>query len=124
MRPSWGGVKAAAEGIGLQSLARDLGVGLPLQLFADSSAAIGICRWTGIGRVRHLAVGQLWVQERLCNGRVALFKASGPTKPADLLAKHLPAPSVNAHLATLQLQPEQGRPASAPGLTSAIESWL
>ena len=33
----------------------------PLQ----GAAAIGICRRTGIGRVRHLAVGQLWVQERL-----------------------------------------------------------
>ena len=117
-------VKAAAEGIGLQSLARDLGVDLPLQLFADSSAAIGSCRRTGIGRVRHLAVGQLWVQERLCKGQFALFKVSGPTNPADLLTKHLPAPGASTHLATLRLQPEQGRPTSAPGLTSDIESWL
>merc|ERR1712004_369930 len=56
-----GVVKAAAEGIGLQSLAQDLGLDFSLQLYADSSAAIGICRRTGIGRVRHLAVGQLWV---------------------------------------------------------------
>ena len=54
-----GVVKAATEGIGLQSLARDLGIDLSLQIYADSSAAIGICRRTGIGRVRHLAVGQL-----------------------------------------------------------------
>ena len=56
-------VKGSAEGIGLQSVAADLGLDLGLKVFADSSAAIGICRRTGIGRVRHLAVGQLWVQE-------------------------------------------------------------
>ena len=66
-------VKAAAEGIGLQSLAQDLGIALPLQLFADSSAALGICRRTGVGRVRHLAVGQLWVQERLREGHFSLY---------------------------------------------------
>merc|ERR1712242_643780 len=39
-----GVVKAATEGIGLQPLAQDLGIDLTLQLYADSSAALGICR--------------------------------------------------------------------------------
>ena len=119
-----GVVKGAAEGIGLQSLARDLGVDLPLQLFADSSAAIGICRRTGIGRVRHLAVGQLWVQERLRQGQFALYKVCGTRNPADLLTKHLPAPGVAQHLVTLGLRPEAGRAASAPGLSAPVEPWL
>eukprot|EP00969_Alexandrium_andersonii_P160859 7108674-Alexandrium_andersonii.AAC.1 len=53
-------VKGAAEGMGLVSVAQDLGIGAKLQVRADSSAAIGICRRSGIGRVRHLAVGQFW----------------------------------------------------------------
>ena len=80
-----GVVKAATEGIGLQSLARDLGIDLSLQLYADSSAAIGICRRAGIGKVRHLAVGQPWVQERLHAGHFSLSlslslssKSAGP----------------------------------------------
>ena len=60
-----GVVRGASEGCGLQSLAADLGVALQFSIHADSSAAIGICRRAGIGRVRHLAVSQLWVQERL-----------------------------------------------------------
>ena len=32
---------------------------------AESSAAIGICRRSGIERVPDLAVGQLWVKERI-----------------------------------------------------------
>ena len=119
-----GVVKAATEGIGLQSLARDLGIDLTLQLYADSSAAIGICRRTGIGKVRHLAVGQLWVQERLRAGHFSLFKVCGAANPADLLTKHLPGPTISTHLATLQLRPEQGRPASAPEVSTVIDPWL
>ena len=77
-------VKGAAEGIGLQSLARDLGLDLPLQLYVDSAAAIGICRRSGIGRVRHLAVGQLWVQERLREEQFALHKVGGTHNPVEL----------------------------------------
>ena len=57
-------VKATAEALGLQSLGADLGLTIGIQVYADSAAAIGICRRSGIGRVRHLAVGQLWVQEK------------------------------------------------------------
>ena len=119
-----GVVKAAAEGIGLQSLAQDQGLGFSLQLYADSSAAIGICRRSGIGRVRHLAVGQLWVQERLRAGQFTLFKVIGTANPADLLTKHLPGPTISTHLATLHCEYEQGRPASAPGVSATIDPWL
>merc|ERR1712020_864131 len=72
-----GVVKGSGEGLGIQSLARDLRIDLGLEVHADSSAAIGICRRTGIGKVRHLAVGQLWVQERVRSGDFALHKVSG-----------------------------------------------
>eukprot|EP00969_Alexandrium_andersonii_P041948 1840225-Alexandrium_andersonii.AAC.1 len=53
-------VKGTAKGPGLVAIAHDLGFSTSLLACADSSAAIGICRRTGTGRVRRLAVGQLW----------------------------------------------------------------
>eukprot|EP00969_Alexandrium_andersonii_P069642 3072900-Alexandrium_andersonii.AAC.1 len=53
-------VKGAAEGMGIASIALDLGLSDGLRVYAVSSAAIGMCRSTGIGRVRHQAVGQRW----------------------------------------------------------------
>ena len=47
-------VRGAAEGLGLQSLAGDLGHEARLRVRVDSSAAIGICSRTGVGKVRHL----------------------------------------------------------------------
>ncbi len=56
-------VRGFSEALGLQSVARDLGVELEPEVHADSSAAIGICRRCGVGKIRHLAVAQLRVQD-------------------------------------------------------------
>ncbi len=117
-------VKGASEGIGLQSLAADLDIGLKLELHADSAAAIGICRRSGIGRVRHLAVGQLWIQERLREGTLSLFKVAGPSNPADLLTKHLASGLLTAHLSRLGALLEGGRAGSAPRVSAEIQAWL
>ena len=52
-------VKSAGEGIGIQSLLLDFGVTTKLKVRSDATAAIGICRRAGLGRVRHLATGDL-----------------------------------------------------------------
>ena len=119
-----GVVKGASDGLGLHSLARDLGLDLSIELHTDSSAALGICWRTGIGRVRHLAVGQLWVQERLRAGEFRLYKVDGTENPADLLTKHLAAASVGACLRRLSVGPEGGRAASSPAVATDVQRWL
>merc|ERR1712020_640162 len=111
-----GVVKGAGEGLGIKSLAQDLGIALHLRVHADSSAAIGICRRTGIGRVRHLATGQLWVQEKVRSEEFSLHKVSGELNPADLLTKGVPAELIRRHTASRGLVLEAGRAASAPSL--------
>eukprot|EP00969_Alexandrium_andersonii_P060648 2670839-Alexandrium_andersonii.AAC.1 len=69
--------------MGIASIAMDLGFSAGLRAYADSSAAIGICRRAGIGRARRLAVGQLWVQERVRSGDFELIKWPGADNPAD-----------------------------------------
>eukprot|EP00969_Alexandrium_andersonii_P354482 15442255-Alexandrium_andersonii.AAC.1 len=51
--------KGAAEGLGLLAVAHDRGLSASLQVYADSSAAIGMRRRAGVGRVRRLAAGRL-----------------------------------------------------------------
>ena len=113
-------VKGAGEGFGLQSLALDLGLSLSFELHADSSAALGICRRSGIGRVRHLAVGQLWVQEKLRGGAFKLFKVAGSEPVADLLTKHLVRDVLDKHLAVMGVMRAEGRAASAPKVSAEI----
>ena len=111
-----GVVRAAAEGLGLQSIARDLGIECALDLHTDSSAAEGISKRSGIGKVRHLAVAQLWVQERLRAREFWLFKISGDYNPADLLTKHVARDHLLRHSAAMGAYFEGGRAKSAPQL--------
>jgi hypothetical protein len=107
-------VKGTAEALGIQSLGRDLGIEMEVSVHTDSSAAAGICRRSGIGRVRHLAVGQLWVQEGLRRGDFRLYKVAGVDNPADLLTKHLSREVIDRHLETLSLIRQEGRAETAP----------
>ena len=52
-----------AQGIGLQALARDLRFEVTLSLHSDATAAIGIARKPGMGKIRHLDCTDLWIQE-------------------------------------------------------------
>ena len=67
----------SSKALGLQSVARDLGVVLQVDVLTDATAAIGICRRRGLGNIRHLAVADLWVQDRLRSGDVTLAKILG-----------------------------------------------
>ena len=107
-------VKGSAEALGLQSFAQDLGMDVKVQVHADSSAAIGICRRSGIGKVRHLAVGQLWIQEKVRSGEIAMYKVAGPENPADTLTKFVPRETADQHLRTMGLTREHGRAEPAP----------
>jgi hypothetical protein len=116
----YGVVKGATEALGLQSLAQDMGIGkVEIHLHADSSAAIEICNRSGIGKVRHLATGLLWVQGKIRNKDMRLYKVLGTENPADLLTKHLPRDSVDKHIATFQMMRQGGRAESAPQLQGA-----
>ena len=96
----YGVVKGATEALGLRSLAQDMGVNekVDICLYADSSAGMGICQWTGIGKVRHLATGQLWIQEKIRHKEISLYKVLGTDNPADLLTKHVPRDSVDRYI--------------------------
>ena len=119
-----GVVKGTSEALGLQSVAADLGLEMVAHVRADSSAALGICQRTGIGKVRHLAVAQLWVQEKVKNREILLHKVAGTENPADMCTKHLARPALLRCLDKLSVRFTSGRPASAPKVTAEVETFL
>ena len=75
--------RGASLGLGLQSVAKDLSINMPLEIFTDATAAIGTCRRRGLGKIRHLHTADLWVQERLRTKDFKLSKIDGASNPAD-----------------------------------------
>jgi hypothetical protein len=117
-------VRGFSEALGIQSVARDLGVELHPEVHADSSAAIGICRRSGIGKVRHLAVAQLWVQDLVRSSECRLYKVLGTENPADLMTKPLPRAEIDGHLERLGLSRATGRAETAPVADAEVDTTL
>ena len=65
----------------------DLGWKQQVRIWVDSSAAKSIASRSGLGRVRHVEVRYLWIQEAVREGRVVVAKIPGKENPPDMLTK-------------------------------------
>ncbi len=108
--------KGAAQSLGMASLADDLGLDTTLKLHTDASATIGIVRRRGLGKLRHLNVQYLWLQDRADSGDIDVTKVAGHDNPADLMTKHLAAHDMWRHLDNLGVSIHSDRADSAPQL--------
>ena len=69
----------------------------------DSSSAKYCASRRGLGKMRHIDVKDLWLQEAVCRGRVKLQKIDGEKNPADLLTKYLSNSEIQRHLDFLHI---------------------
>ncbi len=118
-----GVIRGAGQGLGYQALLQDFGIEMPLRLWTDSSAAIGICNRQGLGKLRHLDTHTLWIQQAVRNRRVDLRKVDGKENPADLLTKHSISREKFLELVKLyDCEYRGGRAESAPQLRTGSSS--
>ena len=111
----YGMVKDAAAGLGHQAIMSDYGVDLPVRMWSDSSAALGIAKRSGLGRIRHLDTNTLWLQEKVRTGAIEVRKVKGEENPADLFTKHLPSQDkVHTLVRLFGCECRDGRASSAP----------
>ena len=94
-------MRGAAEGMGLRSMVGDLGLKMTLRVHTDSDACRGTCNRTGLGRLKHLQVEHLWIQEAVKNRRFDLVRINGTENPADLMTKVLGRQRIDELLARL-----------------------
>ena len=79
--------KAATEALEAKSLLRDLVWKARLTLNIDAEAARATASRQGVGKIWHLEVRFLWLQDVVRSGIVCLSKVWGKTNPADALTK-------------------------------------
>ena len=80
-------IKGACEALGIKSLLAHLGFHVKVEVVQDSTAAKGTASRAGIGRIKHLDVGWLWIQQTVENGEIKLMKIEGKVNPAEFLTK-------------------------------------
>ena len=67
-------IRGASQAIGVRSMLHDMGVETGININTDASAAKRIASRKGVGRVRHIEVHQLWVQEKVSRGEIVIHK--------------------------------------------------
>ena len=95
-------VDGATRVLGLQAAAKELGIvvgDVEVRVSTDSSAAKSYASRRGAGRVRHVEVKQLWLQQAVAEGRFKLLKVDGAQNPADTLTKYRGLPDYQQLLA-------------------------
>ena len=108
-----------AQALGIQSIARDLGMDLKLRVHTDATAAIGIASRRGLGKIRHLDTTDLWVQEKVRSGQVELLKVLGSENPADMMTKYVDKATLGKMLGKIGMVAMEGRARSAPAAATS-----
>ena len=90
-----------AECKGTQSVAADLGIKLKLVLRVDAKATEGTIHRSSAGRLRHMRVQDLWLQQELKEGRISLKRVPGWANPADACTKPLGEFEIERHMKSM-----------------------
>ena len=101
-------IEAVIRGKGILNIMLEMGFKITerIQLFTDSSAAKSFVSRTGLGRMKHLEIRDLWLQREVGLGKVLVNKVEGPRNPADLLTKYLKRWEIELRLKLMGLRVE------------------
>ena len=94
--------KGAANALGLIALASDFGLERGGWVHTDAGAILGMMRRQGLGKLRHVNVQHVWLQDRT-------HKVAGTENLADVLTRRLPVDTMLKHAAALKMEFPTGR---------------
>ena len=102
-------VKTSTEAIGIAQMATGLGRKVQAVVMVDSSAALAVTQRKGNGKLRHVRIGQLWVQQAAEEGELGYKKIPDKENPADMCTKHIPRTTMDYLLPKVHLEEREGR---------------
>ena len=83
----YGVIRGAAAGIQIKELLGEMGIIVKLKVLTDSSAARGMVRRSGSGRVKHIEARFLWLQEKVRDNYLEVDRIDTSHNTADLGTK-------------------------------------
>ena len=102
-------VKCTAETLGVCAMLRDWGYEKSSMLYADSSAALAIAKRKGAGKLRHIHISALWIQDIQDREGTIFQNINGMSNPADLMTQYLTREKIDGCLATMSQKRQTGR---------------
>eukprot|EP00929_Paragymnodinium_shiwhaense_P078530 TRINITY_DN40723_c0_g1_i2.p1 TRINITY_DN40723_c0_g1~~TRINITY_DN40723_c0_g1_i2.p1 ORF type:complete len:1143 (+),score=216.24 TRINITY_DN40723_c0_g1_i2:67-3429(+) len=103
-------LSGACETLGLKMLLEETGRSAFAAIRSDSSAGISIASRLGQGRLKHLEIKQLAVQDWVRKGLIKMTKVDTAHNHADILTKNLPHKLHDYHREALGMRPSGAEP--------------
>ena len=100
-------VDGASRALGMQTAAKELGIDvgvLSVEIATDSRGAKSFASRRGSGRIRHVEVKWLWLQQAVADGRFRMTKVAGSKNPADIVTKYKTLREYQVQLARVNVQ--------------------
>ena len=91
----YGNVSGVSAGRGLSNALDFIGMPVTMELESDSSAARGVLWRSGIGKIRHLEVKTLWIQDMVHAKELVVKAVKGAHNVADIGTKILAKPRID-----------------------------
>jgi len=109
-------VKGASQGLGVKGLMHDMGESVKITVKTDASAAKGIASRRGLGKIKHIELSQLWVQEKMVRREIDIRKVGTHENLADALTKHVGREIVERHCSGVDCEIRNDRHKEMPVL--------
>ena len=100
------GVKMTSELLGLVLAFSELGVRYEAEVRGDCSPMQGVSERRGVGKVKHLCLKQLWMQEKVRDKSVKFMKIPRDDNPSDAMTHHWTRVEGNNHFGGLSVPDE------------------
>ena len=101
-----------------------MGIELEVRVHTDATTGRAIVTRRGLGKVRHIAVNELWMQEKVNNGTVSIHKIKNKFNLADLMTKYLTKDEISQIMGFMQHEYKEGRNRAAPELSMISDENL
>ena len=100
-------LKGSSEAMLVKEMYKEMAQDIDAEVRSDSGACIGTVNRKGSGKMKHLEVKQLWVQERIAEKRIKVVKVPRDLNPADYGTHHVTAKEAAAHQKLMNVQIRQ-----------------
>jgi hypothetical protein len=97
--------QGAVEALFVQRTLAEVGITVPITIYSDSSAGRAIAQRQGVGRVKHLAVKALYVQDLVQAKAINIMRVKSEENPADLMTKPVSASTLARLLGVVNVYP-------------------
>ena len=97
-------ITAGCEGLLIKHMTEELGLKYNLKILGDSSANSGIVHRSGTGRIKHLSIRQLWLQEKVGNAELEFEKIPRARNVSDTQTHHWTKEEARVHFANMHAE--------------------